>query len=377
MLLLAVVFGIIFFVGPRWGSRTPVVYVALTSLLGSITVMCCKALGVALAQTFRFSDLARGNRNGNAALESNAHSLHTLVTAGLGVGALETSTAAASAVHVVRVGVLRLSADAATHPLTWIALLLLVPCILSQLYYLNRGLASFDAGLVAPIQYVFFTVAVLALSALVYHEWGALPLGALLSVLVGFLIIAVGIFMLATSKRISLVIWTASPPKSRATGDAASSSSATGAHGGRYRTATWRRLFMILVDQSGSDRSSNSSKPPPRPELCVSCIFDRPPLPPIVAGLTDSDSVATGTPNCAAALVAPPPPSSERASATTETAPLIDAPTTSPHHLHLKWTRRRSSTSSEYGALQVPVAAEPIAPPPDAHATSNCANGLT
>ena len=133
--LLVLVLALVFYLGPRWGSRTPVVYVALTSLLGSVTVMCCKALGVALSQTFRIFYSA-----GTNAVPGSGSGSGSGAEAGAGAGAgvgepttvppLATPTTIGEA--AVRLGVLGIMPGAASHPLTWIALAMLVPCILAQ-----------------------------------------------------------------------------------------------------------------------------------------------------------------------------------------------------------------------------------------------------
>lgn len=43
-----IVISIVFFLGPRYGNRYVSVYVALCSAVGSLTVMSCKALGLAI-----------------------------------------------------------------------------------------------------------------------------------------------------------------------------------------------------------------------------------------------------------------------------------------------------------------------------------------
>ena len=42
---------LLFYASPRWGNTNPLVYVAITGTIGSLSVMGCKALGVGIKQT--------------------------------------------------------------------------------------------------------------------------------------------------------------------------------------------------------------------------------------------------------------------------------------------------------------------------------------
>jgi hypothetical protein len=42
---------LIFYYGPRIGKTNPLVYISICSLIGSITVIACKALGIAVRRT--------------------------------------------------------------------------------------------------------------------------------------------------------------------------------------------------------------------------------------------------------------------------------------------------------------------------------------
>jgi hypothetical protein len=42
---------LIFYASPRWGHSNPLVYITITGTIGSMTVLFCKGLGVAIKQT--------------------------------------------------------------------------------------------------------------------------------------------------------------------------------------------------------------------------------------------------------------------------------------------------------------------------------------
>lgn len=52
LMVISVVFIILVYVGPRYGNRYVTVYVTLCSAIGSLTVMACKSLGLAIKDFF-------------------------------------------------------------------------------------------------------------------------------------------------------------------------------------------------------------------------------------------------------------------------------------------------------------------------------------
>jgi hypothetical protein len=51
ILVVLVVIGMIWKVIPKWGSTTPIVYLSICSLVGSLSVMAVKAFGIAVKLT--------------------------------------------------------------------------------------------------------------------------------------------------------------------------------------------------------------------------------------------------------------------------------------------------------------------------------------
>ncbi|XP_063222519.1 magnesium transporter NIPA2 isoform X2 [Bacillus rossius redtenbacheri] len=133
---------IAFYVGPRYGHRHVAVYVTLCSLVGSLTVMSCKGLGLAIRDTIS----GKSNELGNW--------------------------------------------------LTWVFLLTALMCIALQMNYLNKALDMFNTGIVTPVYYVFFTTLVIIASAVLFREWTNLAAQDLLGSLCGFLIVIVAILLL-------------------------------------------------------------------------------------------------------------------------------------------------------------------------------------
>ena len=125
---------------PRYGHRTPLVYLSICSLVGSISVMSVKALGVALRLTF----------DGHNQL---------------------------------------------THLSTYCFGLMVVLCILVQMNYFNRALDQFSTNVVNPIYYVMFTTSTILASVLLFQGFDTSNAAAV-SLLGGFLVTFLGVYLL-------------------------------------------------------------------------------------------------------------------------------------------------------------------------------------
>lgn len=125
---------------PRYGRTTPVVYLSICSLVGSISVMSVKAFGVALRLTI----------NGHNQL---------------------------------------------THLSTYAFGLMVVSCIMIQMNYFNRALDQFSTNVVNPIYYVMFTTSTIAASVLLFQGFDT-SVPAAISLIGGFIVTFVGVYLL-------------------------------------------------------------------------------------------------------------------------------------------------------------------------------------
>ena len=139
MVVIAAVF--IIFLAPRYGQKNVVIYVVICSTLGSLTVMGCKGVGVALKSTFH-------GRN------------------------------------------------EFTHFMTYVMLGIVAGCILFQVNYLNKALDTFNTAIVTPTYYVLFTSCVILVSLVLFKEFYNMSPQDIIGDLCGFLTIVLGIFML-------------------------------------------------------------------------------------------------------------------------------------------------------------------------------------
>ncbi|WWD21560.1 hypothetical protein CI109_106046 [Kwoniella shandongensis] len=135
----------IYRVVPTHGQRNPMVYLSICSLVGSVSVMAIKGFGVALKLTFA----------GNNQL---------------------------------------------THVSTYVFGIVVVGCIVVQMNYFNKALDTFSTNVVNPIYYVFFTTATIVASAILFSGFNTPGVVNTISLICGFLIIFMGVFLLNISR---------------------------------------------------------------------------------------------------------------------------------------------------------------------------------
>lgn len=151
----------IYQVVPRWGKRTPLVYLSICSLVGSISVMSVKGFGVALKLTLNGSNQF-------------------------------------------------------THPSTYCFAIVVAVCILVQMNYFNKALDQyaapfllcehcidqslrlfrFSTNVVNPIYYVMFTTSTIFASFLLFRGFNTQGVAPAVSLLCGFVVIFIGVYLL-------------------------------------------------------------------------------------------------------------------------------------------------------------------------------------
>ena len=142
---------LIYWVSPVYGQTNILVYIAICSLIGSLSVMGCKGLSIALKLTL----------SGNSQLG---------------------------------------------NPLAWFFAISVAGCITIQMNYLNKSLDIFNTSLVTPIYYVMFTTLTITASALLFHEWEQLTNGDVIGAICGFLTIVCGVFLLHAFKDVNFTL---------------------------------------------------------------------------------------------------------------------------------------------------------------------------
>ncbi|XP_059447667.1 probable magnesium transporter NIPA2 [Corylus avellana] len=130
---------------PRYGQTHMVVYIGICSLMGSLTVMCVKAVGIALKLTFS-------------------------------------------------------GMNQFTYFQTWFFTVVVVACCLLQINYLNMALDTFNTAVVSPVYYVMFTSLTIFASMIMFKDWDSQNASQIATELCGFVTILSGTFLLHKTK---------------------------------------------------------------------------------------------------------------------------------------------------------------------------------
>ncbi|PAV89087.1 hypothetical protein WR25_08942 [Diploscapter pachys] len=149
VLIILVTLFIVFYVAPLYGRSNILVYISVCSLIGSLSVLSVKGLGLAIKQTI----------GGQQQL---------------------------------------------TNWLTYFWLGAVILCVSVQLVYLNKSLDIFNTSMVTPIYYVFFTTFVILASSILYKEWSALSVSDMIGNVVGFLTTIIGIFQMQLFRDVNI-----------------------------------------------------------------------------------------------------------------------------------------------------------------------------
>lgn len=144
-LVVALVIVLIVMFVPRYGQTHLVVYVGICSLIGSLTVMGVKAVGIALKLTLS------------------------------GINQF-------------------------TYVQTWFFTILVIVCVLTQMNYLNKALDTFNTAVISPVYYVMFTTLTIIASTIMFKDWDTQNASQIATELCGFITILSGTFLLHKTK---------------------------------------------------------------------------------------------------------------------------------------------------------------------------------
>ncbi|KAL5997178.1 hypothetical protein ACLOJK_008106 [Asimina triloba] len=141
VLVLVLIFGFV----PGYGQTHMVVYVGICSLMGSLTVMSVKAVGIALKLTFE-------------------------------------------------------GTNQFVYLQTWFFTAVVIVCCLLQMNYLNKALDTFNTAVISPVYYVMFTSLTILASIIMFKDWDSQNASQIVTELCGFVTILSGTFLLHKTK---------------------------------------------------------------------------------------------------------------------------------------------------------------------------------
>ncbi|KAI3841495.1 hypothetical protein MKX03_032512 [Papaver bracteatum] len=130
---------------PRYGQTNVLVYVGICSLMGSMTVMSIKAIGIAIKLTLEGTSLL-------------------------------------------------------SYPRTLFFFTIAVICVITQLNYLNKDLDTFNKTIVYPVYYVSFTMLTIIASAIMFKDWSGQDARSIASEICGFVTILCGTMILHSTR---------------------------------------------------------------------------------------------------------------------------------------------------------------------------------
>ncbi|KAL2520087.1 putative magnesium transporter NIPA6 [Forsythia ovata] len=143
--VVAVVLVLVLYCEPHYGQTNIMVYIGVCSIIGSLTVMSIKAIGIAIKLTLEGSS------------------------------------------QVARFQ-------------TWVFVMVAVTCIITQLNYLNKALDTFNTAVVSPIYYALFTSLTIFASAIMFKDWSGQSASSIVSVLCGFMTVLSGTMILHSTR---------------------------------------------------------------------------------------------------------------------------------------------------------------------------------
>uniref|UniRef100_A0A0D3C0X9 Probable magnesium transporter n=1 Tax=Brassica oleracea var. oleracea TaxID=109376 RepID=A0A0D3C0X9_BRAOL len=142
---MSIVLALILHFEPICGQTNILVYIGICSLMGALTVMSIKAIGIAIKLTME---------------------------------------------GVNQIG----------YPQTWIFFMVAATCVVTQLIYLNKALDTFNAAIVSPVYYVMFTTLTIVASAIMFKDWSGQDAASIASEICGFITVLTGTMILHGTK---------------------------------------------------------------------------------------------------------------------------------------------------------------------------------
>ncbi|CAJ2676770.1 unnamed protein product [Trifolium pratense] len=142
---IAITLFLVLYCAPRYGQTNILVYIGICSIIGSLTVMSVKAIGIAIKLTLE-------------------------------------------------------GANQIFYFQTWIFTMVAITCIIVQLNYLNMALDNFNTAVVSPIYYALFTAFTILASAIMFKDYSGQSIGSVVSELCGFVTILSGTILLHSTR---------------------------------------------------------------------------------------------------------------------------------------------------------------------------------
>lgn len=143
--VVAVALVLILYCAPRYGQTNILIYIGICSIIGSLTVMSVKAIGIAIKLTLDGSNQFK-------------------------------------------------------YFQAWVFAMVSATCIIIQLNYLNMALDTFNTAVVSPIYYALFTSFTILASAIMFKDYYGQSISSIVSELCGFITVLSGTTILHSTR---------------------------------------------------------------------------------------------------------------------------------------------------------------------------------
>ncbi|KAF5480510.1 hypothetical protein F2P56_001253 [Juglans regia] len=141
----AITLVLVLYCAPRCGQTNIMVYIGICSIIGSLTVMSIKAIGIAIELSLEGTNQLK-------------------------------------------------------YFQTWIFAMVAITCIITQLNYLNMALDTFNTAVVSPIYYALFTSFTILASAIMFKDYSGQSASSIASELCGFITVLSGTAILHSTR---------------------------------------------------------------------------------------------------------------------------------------------------------------------------------
>ncbi|RXK40813.1 hypothetical protein M231_01872 [Tremella mesenterica] len=142
--LIATSLVLVFYAAPRWGKKTMIIYIAICSLIGGISVSCTQGLGASIVTSIQGDNQVK-------------------------------------------------------NWFFWFLFVFVVITLLTEINYLNKALELFNTSMVVPVYFCFFSSSSLITSFILFQGLKASAI-TLITMVLGFLVTCLGITLLQLSK---------------------------------------------------------------------------------------------------------------------------------------------------------------------------------
>lgn len=172
--------------GTSYGETQVLLYVSICSLIGSLSVVSCKASASLAARPFAspLGPHTTARLSPATTLRRPPHRTSRRAVQALGI-----------ALKLTFRGINQLNKYE-----TYVFAVVVVICVVGQMNYLNKALDTFNTAMVSSVYYIFFTICTITASMIMYKDWENQTATSISWQLLGFMMIIFGVYSLNSTQ---------------------------------------------------------------------------------------------------------------------------------------------------------------------------------